>query len=205
MSEPFFSIVTPVFNGERYLEETIDSVINQSIDDYEYIVVDNNSKDNSIEIVKKKIKYINKFISEKDEGMYDALNKGFSFCKGKYFYWLNSDDYLENKYALENLKKYLVKNPKISWLNGNTNFKFENKNISLKFFPYQYPRKIIKNGFAHNCGWGFIQQESTIFSKKLFYNVGGFDKKYKMAGDYFLWKKFSQTEKLYSINISIGV
>ena len=103
---PFFSIVTPVYNGEKYLEQTIKSVIGQTITDYEYIIVDNLSKDNSRKIIERYSSKIDKIIFEKDEGMYDALNKGFSNCKGKYLYWINSDDYLFNKDVLMNLKNY---------------------------------------------------------------------------------------------------
>ena len=80
MSFPFFSIVTPVFNGERYIEETIKSVISQSINDYEYIIVDNLSTDNTPNIIKKYSSKINKIITEKNNGMYDAIEKGFSHC-----------------------------------------------------------------------------------------------------------------------------
>jgi len=205
MERPFFSIVTPVSNGEKYLEKTITSIVNQSSKDFEYIIVDNMSTDNSREIIEKYLPSINKFISEKDDGMYDALNKGFSNCSGKYFFWLNSDDYLKNDYVLENIKKFLINNENIKWINCQTSFKYERLNFSLTFFPYTYPRKIIKNGLAHNCGWGFIQQESTMFSKELFTKVGGFNEKYKMAGDFYLWKKFSEISKLYPLNLPLGV
>ena len=88
MEQPFFSIITPVSNGEKYLEKTITSILNQSINDYEYIIVDNESDDNSKKIIEKYLSGITKFISEKDNGMYEALNKGFSNCTGKYFFWL---------------------------------------------------------------------------------------------------------------------
>ncbi len=205
MTVPFFSIVTPVFNGEKYIEETIKSIINQSIDDYEYVIVDNLSTDNTLNIINKYSSKIHKIISEKDDGMYDALEKGFSFCKGKYFFWLNSDDFLKNKNVLKNLKKYLSINPDKEWLIGNTNFRYEKYNFDLKFFPYQYPQYVVKNGYAHNCLWGFIQQESTIFSKNLFYSVGGFKRNYKMAGDYYLWKDFATKQKPTSVKISLGV
>ena len=205
MEQPFFSIITPVSNGEKYLEKTITSILNQSINDYEYIIVDNESDDNSKKIIEKYLSRITKFISEKDNGMYEALNKGFSNCTGKYFFWLNSDDYLKNDYVLENIKKFLLSNQNINWINCKTSFKYERINFSVSFFPYVYPRKIIKYGLAHNCGWGFIQQESTMFSKDLFLKNGGFDEKYKMAGDFFLWKKFSETSKLYPLNLPLGV
>ena len=202
---PFFSIVTPVYNGEKYLEQTIKSVIGQTITDYEYIIVDNLSKDNSRKIIERYSSKIDKIIFEKDEGMYDALNKGFSNCKGKYLFWINSDDYLFNKDVLMNLKNYLIKNPHIEWLNGKTSFKYEKYNFSLSFFPYIYPTNFIKKGFAHKCGWGFIQQESTMFSKKIFIKSGGFDKKIKMACDFFLWKKLSEKNNLIPVNLPIGV
>ena len=206
MERPFFSIVTPVSNGEKYLEKTITSILNQSINDYEYIIVDNKSNDNSRKIIEKYISSgITQFISEKDNGMYDALNKGFSRSSGKFFFWLNSDDYLKNNYVLENIKKFLIKNQNINWINCKTSFKYEKFKISVSFFPYIYPRKIIKKGLAHNCGWGFIQQESTMFTSDLFNKVGGFDEKYKMAGDFYLWKKFSESSKLHPLNLPLGV
>ena len=77
---------------------------------------------------------LTKLYLKKDEGMYDALNKGFSNCKGKYLYWINSDDYLFNKDVLMNLKNYLIKNPHIEWLNGKTSFKYEKYNFPYLFF-----------------------------------------------------------------------
>lgn len=205
MNSPFFSIVTPVFNGEKFIEETINSVINQSIDDYEYIIVDNLSTDNTPNIIKKYSSKIHKTIFEKDRGMYDALSKGFGHCKGKYFYWLNSDDFLKDNNVLKNLKNYLLTYPEKEWLICKTNFRYEKYNFDLELFPYQYPKLVVQKGFAHNCGWGFIQQESTIFSKNLYYSVGGFKKNYKMAGDYYLWKDFATKKKPVSVAISLGV
>ena len=109
MTNPFFSIVTPVFNGETYIEETIKSVLSQSIDDYEYTIVDNMSTDNTKNIINKYSSNITKVISEKDDGMYDALNKGFASSRGKYFLWLNADDFLKNKDVLSKAKNYLEK------------------------------------------------------------------------------------------------
>ncbi len=205
MKQPFFSIVTPVYNGEKYIEETIKSVLEQTISDFEYLVVDNLSTDNTNNIITKYSSKITKIITEKDNGMYDALKKGFSEATGKYLFWLNADDFLKNKNVLSKIKLYLEKNPNVEWINGNTSFKYEKYNLLLTLFPYQYPQNIIKKGYAHNCGWGFIQQESTIFSRKIFEDVGGFKNNYKMAGDYFLWKDFAKKNRLVSVNISIGV
>ena len=75
-------------------------------------------------------------------------------------------------------------------------------NSSLKDL---YPQSIIKNGLANNCFWGFIQQENTVFSKQLYDKVGGINRKFKMAGDFDLWKRFAKYEKLISIPIGIAV
>ena len=205
MEQPYFSIVTPVYNGEKYLEKTIQSVIKQSINDYEYIIVDNKSTDNTPKIINKYLPNITKFISEKDNGMYEALNKGFSFCNGRYYYWLNADDYLKDDCVLEKIKKFLLNNSNIKWINCKTSFRFEKLDFTISYFPYIYPSKIIKNGYAHNCAWGFIQQESTMFSNELFSNVKGFNENYKMAGDFYLWKQFAESTKLHPLNLSLGV
>ena len=92
MNNFYFSIVTPVYNRSQFLEKTIKSVISQQFKNYEYIIVDGGSKDKTLAILDKYKSKI-KLISEKDNGMYDALSKGFSIATGKYFMWLNSDDF----------------------------------------------------------------------------------------------------------------
>ena len=109
MSEIYFSIVTPVYNGEKYLEDTIKSVVNQSFKNFEYIVIDGESKDNSINIINKYKDKITKIISEKDNNMYEAIHKGFSLASGHYYLWLNSDDVLIDNHVLERLYFLLKK------------------------------------------------------------------------------------------------
>ena len=75
MSEKLFSIITPVYNGEQYIEETIKSVLSQTYRDYEYVIVDSESKDRTIDIINKYKNDVHKVICEKDNGMYDAIDK----------------------------------------------------------------------------------------------------------------------------------
>ena len=84
--------------------------------------------------------------------------------------------FLKDNNVLKNLKNYLLTHPENEWLICKTNFRYEKYNFDLELFPYQYPKLIVQKGFAHNCSWGFIQQESTIFSKNLYYSVGGLKK-----------------------------
>jgi glycosyltransferase involved in cell wall biosynthesis len=94
-SYPKISIVTPSYNQGRFLERTILSVLNQNYTNLEYIIIDGNSTDGSVGIIKKYEKYITYWVSEKDKGQSHAINKGLNVATGKYFGWLNSDDYLE--------------------------------------------------------------------------------------------------------------
>ena len=92
---PKISIVTPSYNQGQYLEQTILSVIGQNYPNLEYIIIDGGSTDNSVEIIKRYADKISYWISEKDKGQSDALNKGLQKCTGEIFNWINSDDYFE--------------------------------------------------------------------------------------------------------------
>jgi len=95
MTYPKFSIVTPSFNQGQYLERTILSVINQGYPNLEYIIIDGGSKDNSIDIIKQYERHLTYWVSERDPGQSNALNKGFSKITGDIVGWIASDDWYE--------------------------------------------------------------------------------------------------------------
>ena len=201
-SNPLVTIVTPVYNGEKFIEQTIFSVINQTYTNIQYIVIDGQSSDNTVKIINKFLNKIDYFVSEKDKGMYEALDKGFKLGKGKYFAWINADDFYFTD-AIEKSVDYMEKN-KLEWIVGNPST-LNKKNKLITRNPYYYPNFIIKNGLTTPCFWGYIPQESIIFSKGLYLKSGGINKNYKYAGDFDLWKKFSNYCHLKTVPIKIGV
>ena len=203
MKKKFFTIVTSVLNGDKFIGDLINSIKNQTFKNYEYIIVDGGSTDQTRKIIKKNSKFIDKIIFKNDNGMYEGISTGFNNGSGKYYLWLNSDDFLINKLSLANLYKYLRKKND-NWVTCRTAF-FDQKFKKMKeFIPLVYPRYIISKGYCHSSSWGFIQQENTIFKSSLYKKVGGIDKEYKQAADFFLWKKFSKYSRLQSINISFA-
>jgi glycosyltransferase involved in cell wall biosynthesis len=115
---PRLSIVTPSYNQGQFLEATIRSVLLQGYPNLEYIVIDGGSSDNSIEIIKNYSQYLNYWISEKDEGQVDAINKGLSVSTGVYIGWLNSDD-MYTKQAFPKAISALLNSHKDAFIHGN--------------------------------------------------------------------------------------
>ena len=104
---PFISIITVVFNNEDYIECCIKSVLAQDYSNFEYIIIDGNSTDETLNIVNKYSDRINKIVSEKDSGIYEAFNKGIKYATGDYIGFLNSDDYYTDNKVLSEISKKL--------------------------------------------------------------------------------------------------
>ena len=114
---PKISIITPSYNQGKYLEETILSVLNQNYPNLEYIIIDGGSTDHSVEIIKKYASHLSYWVSEKDSGQSEALNKGFNKASGDIVAWLNSDDlYCEN--TLHNIAEQFVHHPEAGIIYG---------------------------------------------------------------------------------------
>lgn len=101
-SKPLISIITVVYNGEKYLEETIKSVINQTYDNVEYIIIDGGSTDQTLDIIKKYEDSIDYWVSEKDKGIYDAMNKGINVASGEWINFMNAGDFFNDNRSIKN-------------------------------------------------------------------------------------------------------
>ena len=180
-----FSIITVTKNSEKYLEQNILSVQNQKFKNFEHIIIDGNSKDKTKSILRK-YKTKLKIISENDNGLYDAMNKGIKLAQGDIIGMLNSDDYYYSK-ALNIIKNYFLMNPKIDFVFGSV---IKYNKIQSGFFPWKIYWTF---GFysTHSVGF-FIKKESQ---KKLgFYNT-----KYKYSADYDLFYRMIVQKKMKGI------
>jgi glycosyltransferase involved in cell wall biosynthesis len=117
MQLPRISIVTPSYNQAKYLPETIDSILGQKYPNLEYIIVDGGSTDGSVDIIRKHEDYLAYWVSEKDRGQSDAINKGFRKSSGALFNWINSDDVLFPD-ALQRIASTYVAHPSVDIVAG---------------------------------------------------------------------------------------
>lgn len=124
--KPMVSVVTPSYNTGSYIEATIKSVLIQEYENFEHIIIDGNSNDETLDILKK-YPHLN-WVSESDNGQSEALNKGFKKAKGDYIIWLNSDDLL-TKGAINRSLQYLQENPNVDMVYTDINIIDEKDNI----------------------------------------------------------------------------
>lgn len=167
------SIITVTKNSEKFLEDCILSVHNQFYKNYEHIIIDGNSTDNTVNIIKKHEEKIAYWISESDEGLYDAMNKGIKKSTGDIIGILNSDDIYYDQ-ALKIVNNYFNKNKNLDFLFGSV--------YKYKLMHGYNPRKIKWSfGFytTHSVGF-FIKRESQL-------KVGFYNLKYKNSSDYDLF------------------
>lgn len=181
---PKISIITPSFNQGQYIEQTILSIINQGYPNYELIIIDGGSTDNTVEIIKKYESKITYWVSEKDNGQADALNKGIAKATGDIFNWINSDDYLEPG-ALEVVGKYFYGNPTKNVLCGFTHcFYDEDKSTSHTY------RMGIESTATDTILNIAMNQPGTFYRTEVVRAVGGINPSLRYIFDNELWFKF---------------
>ncbi|WP_343246857.1 glycosyltransferase family 2 protein [Diplocloster hominis] len=198
------SIITPTYNCEKYIEDCILSIKNQTNLNYEHIIVDGGSTDATLDIVKHYSGTYNmRWITEPDNGMYDAICKGFSIATGDILAWLNADD-MYRPYTV-NMVINIMSNPDILWLTGYPVIYTENGVMysanTILPIPFRFFMKI---GYPGKGGCGF-QQESTFWKKSLWESANGSAiRKYKYAGDILLWKKFAHHSDIYITDVILS-
>jgi glycosyltransferase involved in cell wall biosynthesis len=165
------SIITVVYNAHKYLEETMQSVINQTYQNVEYIIIDGGSTDGTLDIIKKYENRIDYWVSEKDKGIYDAMNKGIDLASGEWINFMNAGDCFFDNKVLSNLFQNDLKD--IDLFYGNHAVKNENTSLLKEV-------NVKNNNYKRNIP--FCHQSLFVKSDLLKNNL--FDLQFKIAADY---------------------
>ena len=190
------SLITVVYNGERFLESCIDSVIAQDYADLEYILIDGASTDKSLEIANKYRDKIDVLLSEKDKGMYDALNKGIALAKGEIIGILNADDMLATNDVISTIAK-TFSSSQTDGVYGDLNYIDPNNTnkIIRKWKGKPYSLGGIKRGW--------MPAHPTLYLKRsLFVKYGNYSLNFGTAADYELMLRFLFKHKIKAIYLN---
>lgn len=175
MKYPKISVITPSYNQGEFIERTILSIISQNYPNLEYIICDGGSTDTTIEIIKKYEDRIDWWVSEKDKGQTDAINKGMKKATGDIVCWINSDDILLPE-ALHNVANFFKKHPECDFANGYT-IEIDKQDKILKF------THIIMSKFFFEKGCYNISQQGMFWKRSLFDKIGFLDESFHAKMD----------------------
>lgn len=190
-----FSIIVATYNSAQTIARCINSILNQELDNYEIIIKDNISSDNTIKIAKELFK-VRKFtnfnlIISKDESIYEAWNDALKKASGDYIMFLGSDDFLF-KEALKEYSYIINKNKYLKYVYCRAQ-KINSKNDILRIIGDHFNKDLFK---THMC----VIHTGSIHHKKLFEIYGIFNTKFKIAGDYEFILRFYKSEKIHFLN-----
>lgn len=185
---PFFSIITITYNAENYLEKTMLSILNQTHSDFEYLIIDGNSTDGTVDIINDFEKKIDSglfglapehfhWISESDKGLYDAMNKGISMAKGKFIWFINAGDKAHATTTLSNINYAIQNNPNCDLVYGQS-LMIDQNDKPLGERHKIAPKQLTKKNLLH----GLVVCHQSILVKKEI--VPFYDMQYKIASDY---------------------
>ena len=194
-NKKLLSIICPSYNVEGCIRFLIESVICQTSNNYEFIIVDGGSTDNTVSILEEYNDRI-KFVSEKDNGIYDAMNKGVNLSSGEWLYFIGADDSLYTPDVIDRIEQHLyddsidvllckIQEPKVGILDSDLNYKMMFKN--------------------------FVNHQGAIYRKRIFENYN-YNLAYKISSDYdfnmYVWKKgykFKKVDVIFAIHSFAGI
>lgn len=206
---PTISIITPTYNSERFLEATIQSLLNQNYPALEHIIIDGGSTDGTLDIIRQYESHLTYWISEPDSGMYDALQKGFARSTGSIMAWLNSDD-MYPAWTLHSVARIFADLPDVDWITSIRPMIWNSDNLPVDTMALT---GFSKTGFfqgehlPHHSGFKLeaIQQESTFWRRSLWDAAGAtLDTTLRYAGDFELWARFYQHTNLVGVRTVLG-
>jgi len=175
VQHPKISIITATYNAENTLEKSILSVLQQTYKNIEYIVIDGMSNDKTVEIIKSYNEHIDYFVSEKDDGIYDAWNKGLKKATGNWVMFIGADDFLSPN-AVEQYINYINENPEYDMITSKACLVDEN-GMALRIIGKPYHKKQIRHYMQ-------IIHSGSITKRKIFDKYGCFDSIFSIVADY---------------------
>ncbi|MCB6828883.1 glycosyltransferase family 2 protein [Megamonas funiformis] len=178
MKDLRISVIMATYNAEKTVEKTIKSIITQTYKNIEFIIIDGGSKDKTIEIIKKYHKYISYWVTEKDNGIYDALNKGIERASGEYIYILGADDFFCDNNIIENVVNNL--DDSIDVLSGSV-FLMQ---FNMKKLFNNYSKEIKNNLDEEDLINILLPPHQGLFVKSNIMKKYLFDIKYKLRADF---------------------
>lgn len=186
---PLITVVTPTYNQGRFIEETIRSILLQGYPNLEYIIFDGGSTDETLEIIRKYEPWISFWVSERDKGQSDAINKGFNRAHGDIIAWLNSDDtYLPD--GMQNIALAFARDPEMGMIYGGCNIVDEEGRLNTLYPSRDFDLKILINA------WNFIPQPATFFRRDVYKAVGEVDMNLHYSMDRDLWIRIGKQFKV---------
>lgn len=196
---PRITIVTAVYNGERFLDETITSILGQGYPNLEYIVVNDGSTDGTTNIIRKYEKHLACWINQPNRGLYAALNAGFAKSRGDILGWLNASDKLHTR-GLFVVGSVFSAFPEVEWITGRpTAFNEQGMAVEVQKLRRWSRYRFLAGANRH------IQQESTYWRRSLWERAGArLDTSYLAEGDFELWVRFFRHARLYSVDALIA-
>lgn len=171
------SIITVCLNAQDTIEDTFLSILNQTYKNTELIVIDGGSTDGTLEIIDKYKEKISSFISEPDNGIYDAMNKGIALATGDFIFFLNANDVFYNELVLEKVATNLIKNPEAKFLFGDVDYISKDKQSSkiLTFENIKNDYSLILDNICH---------QSIFYHKSLFEQLGLYSEEFNIYADW---------------------
>ena len=195
MKKPLLSIITICYNIKDEIEKTCQSIVNQTWQDFEWVVIDGGSTDGTVDVLNKYRSRINVFISEKDKGVYNAMNKGIKLASGEWLSFMNGGD----TYAANDVLEKVFKNKKYDAdvLYGDVNKIYPDGRTEQS----DYKTNLDSSYFANDV----INHQSSFIKRNLFDKYGLYDEKYRIASDREKWIVFMKNGCIFKkVNITVA-
>ena len=208
--QPTIAIVTPSYNQGQFLATSLSSVLSQGYPQLQYVVMDGHSTDNSVEVIQPYADRLSDWVSQPDDGQYDAITKGFARTSGEVMGWLNSDD-MHLPWTLQVVGEIFATLPQVEWLTTRIPLGMDERGVVVKgTMAAGFSREGFLRGENILGGQGYathwIMQEATFWRRDLWDRAGGYvGSDYPLAGDFELWARFYKAgAQLHAVDVPLA-